>query len=287
MRPLFVLLASVCAMALTTVRAQETFRAVYDTSCSFKKGASVFEQKRALNKDSVTYPCALEIHADKSYFYNYAKMLRDSTAKAVFTETNDAMMAFSAARKYKAGGPQMTIRSLFGELRRTTGHEILRDYYSYEEEMSRPEWMIDESVTEVRSGYRCHRATAKYLGRQWSVWYTPEIPTPAGPWKLWGLPGLIVDARDDSGRFSFEMTSFGKVAPEMMTEDVTKYMIKGDIKTDTKAKVLKLLEAYVSNPMTFMAMSSPNKKIRIGTPDGSPIDNSEFTTKFEYIELKD
>ncbi|SPY35775.1 GLPGLI family protein [Porphyromonas cangingivalis] len=287
MRQLFLLFATLCSMTLTTVRAQETFRAFYDTSCSFKKGSSVFEEKNELNKDSVTYPCALEIRADKSYFYNYAKMLRDSTAKAVFTETNDALMAFSAARKYKAGGPQMTVRNLFDDLKCTTTHEILRDYYSYEEELIRPEWTIDESITEVKSGYKCHPATAQYLGRQWTVWYTPEIPTSAGPWKLWGLPGLIVDARDDSGWFSFEMTSFGKIAPEMMTEDVTKYMIKGDIKTDTKAKVLKLLEAYVSNPMTFMAMKDPNKKIRIGNPDGTPIDNSEFTTEFEYIELKD
>lgn len=270
-----------------TAKAQETFRAFYDTSCSFKKGTSVFEEKNELNKDSVTYPCALEIHADKSYFYNYAKMLKDSVAKTVFSETNDPMMAFSVARKYKSGGPQMTVRSLFGELKRTTTHEILRDYYGYDEELARPEWTVDETITEIKSGYKCHRATAKYLGRKWTVWYTPEIPTSAGPWKLWGLPGLIVDARDDGGRFSFEMTSFGKISPEMMTEDVTKYMLKGDIKTDTKAKVLKLLEAYISNPMVFMTMKEPNKKIRIGNPDGAPIDKSEFTTQFEYIELED
>ena len=287
MRQLFLLFVSVCAMTLTTVRAQDTFRAFYDTSCSFEKGTSAFAEKMSLKKDSITYPCALEISADKSYFYNYAKMLRDSIAKAVFTETNDAMMAFAAARKYKAGGPQMTVRSLFGELKCTTTHEILRDYYSYEEELTRPEWTIDDSITEVKSGYNCHRATEKYLGRQWTVWYTPEIPTSAGPWKLWGLPGLIVDARDDSGRFSFEMTSFGKIAPEMMTEDISKFMLKGEVRNDSKARVLKLLGAYISNPMTFMAMKDPSKKISIGNPDGTPIDNSEFTTEFEYIELKD
>lgn len=287
MRQLFLLFASLCSMTLTTVRAQETFRAFYDTSCSFEKNSSVFEDKNELNKDSIVFPYALEIHVDKSYFYNYAKMLRDSTTKAVMTETNDAIAAFMAAQQHREGGQQMTVRNFFSGLKSVTAHEILNDYYMYEEDLARPEWMIDESVTEIKSGYKCHRATAKYFGRQWTVWYTPEIPTSAGPWKLWGLPGLIVNARDDSGRFSFEMTSFGKVSPEAMTGDVSKYMLKGEVKKDTKARVLKLLEAYVSNPMIFMKVNYPDKKIHMKYEDGSPIDLSELTTEFEYIELKD
>jgi GLPGLI family protein len=42
----------------------------------------------------------------------------------------------------------------------------------------------------------CHSATTNFRGRQYTVWYTPEIPLPYGPWKFTGLPGLVLEAYD-------------------------------------------------------------------------------------------
>jgi len=68
-----------------------------------------------------------------------------------------------------------------------------------------PEWNITEETKLTSSGYTCRRATANYLGRQWRVWYTDEIPINVGPWLLWGAPGLIVDARDSEELFVFKL----------------------------------------------------------------------------------
>lgn len=71
-------------------------------------------------------------------------------------------------------------------------------------EMIVPDWkLVDESCT--IEGFICRKATADYLGRNWTVWYTEDIPLPVGPWMLWGAPGLIVSAQDSESYFSFRL----------------------------------------------------------------------------------
>ncbi len=57
------------------------------------------------------------------------------------------------------------------------------------------EWRID-TLRQTVLGFVCYRATTRYGGREWQAWFAPEIPIPAGPWKLRGLPGLILCAQD-------------------------------------------------------------------------------------------
>lgn len=71
-----------------------------------------------------------------------------------------------------------------------------------EEEWERPEWTVTDSVSSV-IGYQCILATCEFRGRKWSAWFTPEIPVQEGPWKLCGLPGLILSAGDDRGHYIF------------------------------------------------------------------------------------
>ena len=54
-------------------------------------------------------------------------------------------------------------------------------------------WVISEEVKTI-AGYQCIKATTSFRGVDWIVWFAPEIALPYGPWKLHGLPGLIMNA---------------------------------------------------------------------------------------------
>ncbi len=61
-------------------------------------------------------------------------------------------------------------------------------------------WKLSDDTLTV-CGYLCQQATATYRGVEWRVWYTEEIPSSAGPWRLRGLPGLIVEAESEAHTF--------------------------------------------------------------------------------------
>lgn len=91
------------------------------------------------------------------------------------------------------------------------------------------DWEIGEGTKEI-AGYACQAAHLNFAGREWKVWYTEEIPLPYGPWKLVGLPGLVLAAEDASGEVLFELAEIrhnnGIVPPSVRHE--TAFEIKRD-----------------------------------------------------------
>ena len=61
-------------------------------------------------------------------------------------------------------------------------------------------WTLTDDTLTV-SGYLCQQAMATFRGLEWHVCYTEEIPSSAGPWRLRGLPGLIVEAKSEAHTF--------------------------------------------------------------------------------------
>lgn len=80
-------------------------------------------------------------------------------------------------------------------------------HVGYTEKTEMPEWTIHNDSTRDILGYGCLYATCTYRGRDWNVWFTPEIPLREGPWKLAGLPGVVLKAYDKGKQYVFEATS--------------------------------------------------------------------------------
>lgn len=65
-------------------------------------------------------------------------------------------------------------------------------------------WKI-ESETKVTSSMKTQKATTNYGGRNWTAWFTNEIPLQEGPYIFHGLPGLITDVYDDENNYFFSL----------------------------------------------------------------------------------
>ena len=57
------------------------------------------------------------------------------------------------------------------------------------------DWNISSETKDIGK-FTANKATAHFRGRDYTAWFTPEIPLPIGPWKMQGLPGLILEAYD-------------------------------------------------------------------------------------------
>ncbi|MDE6423920.1 MAG: GLPGLI family protein [Muribaculaceae bacterium] len=77
---------------------------------------------------------------------------------------------------------------------------IFINNYKYSEPIPEIDWTLTDETEEIM-GHQCHKATARWRGREWNAWYS-DIPVDAGPWKFQGLPGLILKVEDTEGDHS-------------------------------------------------------------------------------------
>jgi hypothetical protein len=57
----------------------------------------------------------------------------------------------------------------------------------------------------------CQKATCHFKGRDYTAWFCPDLPVGVGPWKLNGLPGVIVEAYDAKKEVVFKFDRVEKV----------------------------------------------------------------------------
>lgn len=107
----------------------------------------------------------------------------------------------------------------------------------YSEALVSPEWHIMPD-TQAILGYTCQKATAKYCGREYTAWFAQDIPYSSGPWKLIGLPGLILKAYDTKGEYSFTATSISSKP----TENKFIQSVKGRFTRKSREQVNKTLK---------------------------------------------
>ena len=82
--------------------------------------------------------------------------------------------------------------------------------YAIEKKFDDLNWKIDKETKKI-ANLDCQKATTSYHGRDYIVWFTTSLPFQTGPWKLHGLPGLIISAFDKTGRIRFDFSGFEQV----------------------------------------------------------------------------
>lgn len=75
-------------------------------------------------------------------------------------------------------------------------------------------WSIHPQERKRLGSYECRKATGEFGGRMYEVWFTLDIPVSTGPYKLGGLPGLILEARTLDNKVQFLFSSI-EISPAL------------------------------------------------------------------------
>ncbi len=139
----------------------------------------------------------------------------------------------------------------------------LINYYVVEDSIPKIKWEIKKDTANF-SGIKCQKATAWFGGRNWIAWFASAIPFQAGPWKLNGLPGLIIEAYDDKKDVQFLFAGFEATniserdRPKKQTANrLDTFAMAYEIKVTDKAiktsreELKKLIKASNENPSGF------------------------------------
>lgn len=117
-------------------------------------------------------------------------------------------------------------------------------------------WTLESDIRQI-DGFNCKKATVNFRGRIWEVWYTMEIPIYYGPWKFYGLPGLIVAAYESSNEFWFHLTKI-KADPSLKIPVLDKKKFK---EVSLKEYVSMVYEIVFGNAIEgFKKNNTPKKR---------------------------
>jgi GLPGLI family protein len=85
--------------------------------------------------------------------------------------------------------------------------EMLGRTYSIEDSLHAPRWKIGNQIKEV-AGYVCMKAETEdpIKKQKITAWFAQDIPVSAGPERINGLPGLILELDIDDGAVTIEAT---------------------------------------------------------------------------------
>ena len=126
------------------------------------------------------------------------------------------------------------------------------DSYFIHDQVSKPIWTIDEKSTKMIAGYNCIKATSTFRGSDVTAYFTKELPYSAGPFKFFGLPGLILDIRVDNK--SYDIWKAEKV--ELDYKESVNF--NPDFKDFTKLEMKKFIELKDQNLANNRAIDLKN-----------------------------
>jgi len=117
--------------------------------------------------------------------------------------------------------------------------------YEYKEKNPDLKWKL---VNEEKSilNYKVKKAVTKYAGRNWTAWYTEEIPINLGPYVFGRLPGLILELYDDQNHFHFKSIGMDNKEQKLYKKIETK------IEKISKKDFYKIEKNFYDKPELFL-----------------------------------
>lgn len=177
-------------------------------------GKAVYRYKfnfSSLHKDTLTSTLYFTSNGESYYVSPYRLTLMNGIKNAnkdnsIISETRDSTIVYRDPIHKKH---LFHIRSGFS-------------LYLVNDTLQVPKWELKPGFKQI-GRFRCKSATGKVSGRVYTVWYTTEIPISTGPWKIFGLPGLVIEALDEEKLVWFQLANVEfpiSKSPRLDTKDL-------------------------------------------------------------------
>ncbi|WP_185144732.1 GLPGLI family protein [Chryseobacterium sp. SC28] len=219
----------------------------------------------------------LKCYEGESYFYNETKFKLDSIYDRVTSEFIQTGIAPKVSLKYELN---FGIFKNFSKREFLDIHNISSRNFAYKDSFPKLQWQVSNSKKEILN-YFCKSATVNFGGRVWEAWFTDEIPINDGPYKFFGLPGLILEIYDLEDNYHF-------VATSILKQNEKIEMPSSTIKT-SKEQFLKIKENLIKDPALYVRESvMKNNSLKMKDITGATIEPMELyqriTKEFNFFK---
>ena len=218
-----------------------------------------------------------------SLFYNPTALWMD-----VISKDDAARQAYGAlASKLQESGRgnevpnrsnSMYVAKDFDKQEKTVYDDYSDQFAVYNEPFAEMEWEVVADSTKTILGYECVMAECDYHGRHWKAWFAPGLPMSFGPWKLHGLPGLILKAEANGG-FSFVATGL-----ERTDRIMTPMYMQSDYSKADRKEALRNAEYFANNQESILNAQGQNVKIYTTDDEGNKIETPKYDGLKHSIE---
>jgi len=140
--------------------------------------------------------CSYKLFQRDSVIYAMDELMKKSPSPPMMPRMPRPQIQYKIFKEHPER--QMHYAAAFG-VKRASYHETLPVF----------NWQLEEGEDSI-AGYACKKATTSFAGRDYIAWYTPDIDIADGPYKFYGLPGLILAIYDNRQQHKFTVTSIEK-----------------------------------------------------------------------------
>ena len=165
-------------------------------------------------KDVVPYDSRLFVDGNNSLYATAARFQSDSLRMRFNKSKDFSVLSISRKRGFLNEYITTDLMNMIN-----TQHVRINDAGFRFESKNNTNWVISSERKEIGQ-YKARKAVGSLSGRNYTVWYTTDIPIPAGPFKLWGLPGLVLEAEDETGDIRFELISISKINTKLKDVEI-------------------------------------------------------------------
>lgn len=204
----------------------------------------------------------LDIVKDKSIFRDYTSVAQDSLLKAKFEEIQRTKVYQDISKSVKMPKFAYKIVKYYPDMNLEYSEGIINGMSPIEltyKEHLKFNWKILPEKSKIGE-YNVQKASTEFGGRNWTAWFSSDIPLQDGPYKFFGLPGLIVKVEDEAHNYSWELKGNKKVEnfDELTYMEKIQPGGKGSKLEVSREKFEKTMEDYKKDPFaSFRSQLTP------------------------------